>query len=80
MNCVTAPEPVAATAPGIIVKVGTEGVVELILTVNVAVEDKPPDDAVIVVVPDPNAVASPVEEIVATEVLLESHVTEVVRF
>ena len=50
------------------------------VTVIVAVPEIKPDAAVMVVSPVATAVARPEEEMVATEVFDDDHVTELVRF
>ena len=49
------------------------------VTVKVVEPDMPPNEALIVVVPTPTAVAFPLESMVATEVSDELHVTDDVR-
>jgi len=71
---------VSAATFGVTVSDGVPVPVPEIVTVTVALELIPPDWAIIIVVPAPVAVASPLELMVATCALLESHVTCVVRF
>src|ERR1019366_9277588 len=79
MNCVVSPTNVALAPLGMIASVGCDDA-PLMVTVRTALPFTPPDDAVIVVVPDPTAVASPPELTVATCTLLEIHCTWLVRF
>ena len=80
INCVVSPANVSEAELGVTVSDGVPDPVVEIVTVTIALELSPPDWAIIIVVPAPVAVASPLELMVATCALLESHVTWVVRF
>src|SRR6185312_101867 len=79
MNCVVSPWNVAVAPVGTIVIVAAEELVP-IFTVSVAVLLMPPDCAMMVVVPEPTAVARPDELIVATCAFDEIQVTWLFRF
>jgi hypothetical protein len=78
VSCVVSPANVSATVFGI---TEIEGAPEAAMdTLRVELALSPPDSAMIVVVPEPTAVANPAELMVATCTLLDTHVTRLVRF